>query len=510
MFPAREISSIPFAGSRTVNMFVSLQIPLADLRPFERDATGQLTVPTWPIPNLNREFIRGFGPVSKRLSGGIEDWQGESVFCKASRAVRIIPWPGALGRCVFRRFLHNGPVVSRFELGYLKPPDSAIQETLNAFLSLPVSVPAGKSGPRIAELAACGSRLAAHYLAATTSRKGAAATHNGAAVPQKGWVADGEPMLLVETDSTSVWPPYTREVAERFGIRLRHGHIPYEGRMLGCWFIERPSVLKGETRELLRRMRILLSRLHSERECLKAVLRAVNQGKVLASQERREDDPLQAYLQESLTWLDKKENLGLPQSELRVWARDLDDSFTQGEHAQLLALLGPIRRQLLKRVSEYTKPAPAVPAAGVECMISYSHRDEDFRKELEKHLSVLRHIGLLSVWNDRMIAPGADWEKDIDTRLDSAKLILLLISADFLNSEYCYGIEMKRALERAAAKDAIVVPIILRKCLWHVTPLKVLQALPRDAVPVATFPRADDAYSAIAEEIMQLLEKQKQ
>ncbi len=490
-------------------MFLNLQIPLADLRPFLGDAdgndpTGKLPVPNWGIPDLKREFVRGFGPLSKRLRGGIQDWQGESVFCKASRAVRLVSSREAPGRCIFRRFMHNGPVVSRFELGYLLPALIGVKAALQTVLSMPVSVPAGKRGVRFSELGACGSRLAAHYLASTTQRT------PGSEVPGKSWVVDGEPMLLLEADAglEFEWPAYTREVAEKFGVHVRHGRVPYEGRMIGCWFLEIPAVPDGTTRDTLRRVRILLSRLHSERECLKAVLRAVNQKKVHALEVRREDDPLQAYLQTSLSWLDKKQNLGLPQSELGGWARDLDDCFPEGEHQQLLDLLGQIRRQLLKRVREFTKPGQNTADSGVECVISYSHEDEDLRKELEKHLSVLRRIGLLRMWNDRMIAPGADWQQEIDARLESAKLILLLVSPDFLNSEYCYGIEMKRALERSAAGDATVVPIILRKCLWHVTPIKKLQALPRDGRPVVAFGNLDEAYCQVAEELMQVLGKQ--
>ena len=98
----------------------------------------------------------------------------------------------------------------------------------------------------------------------------------------------------------------------------------------------------------------------------------------------------------------------------------------------------------------------------VEVFYSYAHKDEPLRNELEKHLSVLQRNGLVSSWHDRQIEPGMDWAQAIDTHLETASIILLLISSDFLASEYCYGIEMKRALEREKAKEARVIPIVLR------------------------------------------------
>jgi internalin A len=77
--------------------------------------------------------------------------------------------------------------------------------------------------------------------------------------------------------------------------------------------------------------------------------------------------------------------------------------------------------------------------------ISYAHEDEPLRQQLETHLSLLRRQGLIANWHDRQILPGTEWEKEIDAHLESAQLVLLLISPDFLASDYCYEIEMKRA-----------------------------------------------------------------
>src|SRR5260370_5310963 len=94
----------------------------------------------------------------------------------------------------------------------------------------------------------------------------------------------------------------------------------------------------------------------------------------------------------------------------------------------------------------------------VEVFYSYAHEDVAFRKTLEKHLSLLRRQGLITAWHDRRILPGADCAQAIDQHLERASVILLLISADFLASDYCYGIAMQRAMERHHAKHAAVRP----------------------------------------------------
>jgi hypothetical protein len=95
---------------------------------------------------------------------------------------------------------------------------------------------------------------------------------------------------------------------------------------------------------------------------------------------------------------------------------------------------------------------------------SYSHRDEALRDELERHLSMLRREGLISEWHDRRIGAGSDWGTEIDSNLAAADIVLLLVSSDFLHSEYCYDRETALALERHQRGEAIVIPVILQPC----------------------------------------------
>jgi len=141
----------------------------------------------------------------------------------------------------------------------------------------------------------------------------------------------------------------------------------------------------------------------------------------------------------------------------------------------------------------------AVEAKAVSVFVSYSHVDEMLRKELGKHLSVLERQGIIATWHDRMIGAGTEWEGAITKQLEEARVILLLISADFIQSKYCYDVEMARALERHDRREALVVPIILRAVSLNGTPFSKLQALPRDAKPVVTWSDRDSAFVDITD-----------
>ena len=134
----------------------------------------------------------------------------------------------------------------------------------------------------------------------------------------------------------------------------------------------------------------------------------------------------------------------------------------------------------------------------ISLFYSYSHRDEAFRGELEAHLSFLRRSKLIAEWHDRMIGAGDEWKGQIDRQLAAADIILLLVSADFIASDYCWGEEMTKALARHQLGEARVIPVILRPCRWQRTPLGSLQAVPKDGKPVSEWPNHDAAFDEIA------------
>lgn len=137
--------------------------------------------------------------------------------------------------------------------------------------------------------------------------------------------------------------------------------------------------------------------------------------------------------------------------------------------------------------------------------VSYSHKDERHRETLESHLKVLSRAGLLDVWHDRRIDPGDDWRGEIDATLEEADVVVLLVSADFLASDYCADVELKRALERQAAGACRVVPVIVRDVNWKRSKIAALQALPADGKPVTTWPDQDTAWRTVADGLEQVI-----
>jgi len=129
--------------------------------------------------------------------------------------------------------------------------------------------------------------------------------------------------------------------------------------------------------------------------------------------------------------------------------------------------------------------------------ISYSHRDEELRQQLDVHLSTMKRQGVIDLWHDRRIPPGDHLDTAIDTKLEKANVVLLLVSPDFIASDYCYDVEMQRAMERHDAGETRVIPVILRPCDWHDTPFGRLKALPIDGRPVTKWPDRDEAFQDI-------------
>ena len=141
----------------------------------------------------------------------------------------------------------------------------------------------------------------------------------------------------------------------------------------------------------------------------------------------------------------------------------------------------------------------------IEIFFSYSDQDEELRDELEKHIAILKQSGVITGWHHRKIGAGREWKHEIDTHLNQAHLILLLVSADFIASDYCYDIEVQRAMERHEAGEVCVIPVILRPVDWHEAPFSKLQALPTKAKLVTTWENQDQAFRNVAQGIRKVI-----
>jgi hypothetical protein len=137
--------------------------------------------------------------------------------------------------------------------------------------------------------------------------------------------------------------------------------------------------------------------------------------------------------------------------------------------------------------------------------ISYSRQDQIFRQELDKHLSNLKRQNIISSWHDGDIIPGTEWQPQITENLKRADIILLLISADFMTSDFCYSTELTQAIARHNAHQAHVIPILLRPTDWEGAPFAKLDMLPTNAKAVTKWPSHDEAFENIVQGIKKAL-----
>jgi len=139
--------------------------------------------------------------------------------------------------------------------------------------------------------------------------------------------------------------------------------------------------------------------------------------------------------------------------------------------------------------------------------ISYSHKDENYREDLEEHLSILQSKGIIEIWHDRKITAGDEWKGQIDQNLDEADIIFFMISSSFLASPYCRDVEVKRALERYNAGTATIISIIVRPCEWADCEFSALQAVPKDAKAITEWENTDRAWLDAVQGIKRHIEK---
>src|SRR5258708_2897532 len=107
---------------------------------------------------------------------------------------------------------------------------------------------------------------------------------------------------------------------------------------------------------------------------------------------------------------------------------------------------------------------------------------------------MLKRQGFIETWHDRRITAGEPLDRAISANLETADIVLLLVSPDFLASDYSYEKEMLRAIERHKAGTCTVIPVILRPCDWHDTPFGGLLAAPKDGKPITQWPDIDAAF----------------
>jgi hypothetical protein len=142
----------------------------------------------------------------------------------------------------------------------------------------------------------------------------------------------------------------------------------------------------------------------------------------------------------------------------------------------------------------------------IKAFVSCAQEDRELQKRFVRSLIPLMRKKNIELY-DGIVSAGTEWQPVINTYLNSCQLILLLISPDFLASDYCCSQEMQRAVDRHDSGEVLVIPIILRPTDWHDAPFSKLQVLPTDGKPVTTWHNRDKAFYEITKGIRQAIEK---
>ena len=198
------------------------------------------------------------------------------------------------------------------------------------------------------------------------------------------------------------------------------------------------------------------------------------------------------FAREFILYMERRDRL----DELREQLKKLEDEQRQAPNTA---------EKPSQDTSAKSKPEDDKPKKPLKVFYSYSHKDEQYKDDLITHLAIMRRQGLIEEWNDRCISLGDEWENAIDENLENADIILLLISADFIASDYCYNKEMKFAMKRHEAGEAKVIPLMMRPCQFQKSPFAKLQGAPKNMLPVSKWKDRDEAFYDIAEKLEKLI-----
>lgn len=377
-------------------MFIAIQFPFTDARPFLNADTCRLTLPIWSLPTPNIDFVRSFGVIKRRLLGGINNWSNEEMYCRVTNAIKF---KSALSTnqtlveqkiksnqvCEFRRliadgrFQAEGNTVIRLEVGFSyggkvdihahNPPeiggngnsiycaDLNYREFVN-FLQIVLGQSIvirrdGKAQPGY--LSDAGDYVEKKYLDATTKQLSALPI-----VVESWWFRRGSPLAVLEYESgldITEFPPYLKtiqsEILSTAKIEVGYMEVEFRGKRFGVWLL---GVKRKETdREVLRGLRLNLFRFHAELESIKQIFRLIVRKNITVERGSLASDRLQRFLNDSIRLLSKETRDGIPPSAFLDIAQQGEDIITPGERTTLLTQLSDVRGNLLKNIEKFTE-----------------------------------------------------------------------------------------------------------------------------------------------------------
>ncbi|MBY5378924.1 hypothetical protein [Rhizobium leguminosarum] len=298
-------------------MLCTLQVPVIDLRRFFKDE-APLVRPDWLLPQVDTEFLRTFGALRQRPLGGLSGWVGEGIVCRASRAVTF---PEGLVSTQFGRqawrvwgvnktFFHDGTAVAKLEISYKisrnSPKAASVNNVVSAMLERPVRIP-GHADRRELKLGQIGKAIASKFLDASSSKEARARSR------PRDLVIAGRPCIFIQHTSrkTGNIPPHAREFilpveyvetlwglrqGKAAGIRVFYWRVDFQGQRVPVFYCQHNDAGKVGARNL----RIYLSRMWTEIECLAGCLRAISKGTLVVDPRGREAQELQNYINNAI------------------------------------------------------------------------------------------------------------------------------------------------------------------------------------------------------------------
>jgi TIR domain len=200
----------------------------------------------------------------------------------------------------------------------------------------------------------------------------------------------------------------------------------------------------------------------------------------------------------ALWFVDELRRRGLVDN--RFFSHLIDEQPEQAERIRA------VQRQWLVESDEWARPPSSETLAAGRAdaptvLVSYARNDAAFFEEISAHLSLLQRKGVIQVWHEGRIRAGESWADVIRNQIQNADIVILLISADFLASDFVWGHELALVLQRQRQGKATVIPVIVRPCLWEDSPLAAFQALPSDGKPVSLSPNPDRTWLTVARQI---------
>jgi hypothetical protein len=197
----------------------------------------------------------------------------------------------------------------------------------------------------------------------------------------------------------------------------------------------------------------------------------------------------------ALWFVDELRRRGLVDN--RFFSRLLEERPDRAEQIQ------EVRHQWLVEQDEWSRPPTLEPQPpgrtdSPTVLVSYARNDVTFFEELSAHLSLLQRKGVINFWHEGRIRAGDAWADVIESQVQQAEIFILLVSADFLSSEFVWGHELPALLERQRKGKARIIPVIIRPCLWQESPIAALKIFPTDGKPVSGSPNPDRAWVSLA------------